>query len=248
MKRRTAVKNSPSMLEAQLFSFTEACATEATPQARAITTYRLLTGRYPAEADITSDSNFDRHALASILAAAMMDGGSVPEQVGVTGKELAALLEHYFPSIDITDDKQLSHFNCHEDEEVALIRDLLLAHRSTEGKIGGWLAAMVARRAIEANHLWEDLGLRDREELSRLLNRHFAALAARNINNMRWKRFFYRTLCENDGFVMCTTPVCTQCNEFNVCFGAEDGESRMAERRRDVLRQAPSPIIDNRVI
>ncbi|UWU68130.1 nitrogen fixation protein NifQ [Bradyrhizobium sp. NC92] len=248
MKRRTAVKNSPSMLEAQLFPFTQTCATEAPPQARAITTYRLLTGRYPVEADVTSDSSFDRHALASILAAATMDGGSVAEKAGVTGKELAALLEHYFPSTDIKADKQLSHFNCQEDEEVALIRDLLLAHRSTEGNIGGWLAAMVARRAIEPNHLWEDLGLRDREELSRLLNRHFAPLAARNINNMRWKRFFYRALCETDGLVMCTTPVCTQCNEFNVCFGAEDGESRMAERRRDVLRRAPSPTIDNRVI
>ncbi|WP_338025325.1 nitrogen fixation protein NifQ [Bradyrhizobium yuanmingense] len=221
-----AVETRQTMLEAQFFSFMAACATEATPQARAMTTYRLLTGRYPVEADITSASSFDRHVLASILAAATMDGGSVAEKAGVTGKDLAALLEHYFPSIDITADKQLSHFNCHEDEEVALIRDLLLAHRSTEGKIGGWLAAMVARRAIEANHLWEDLGLRDREELSRLLNRHFAPLAARNINNMRWKRFFYRTLCENDGLVMCTTPVCTQCNEFNVCFGAEDGESR----------------------
>ena len=47
-------------------------------------------------------------------------------------------------------------------------------------------------------------------------------------------------LCEDDGFVMCTTPVCTQCNDFAVCFGEESGESRMAERRRDVALQAAS--------
>jgi len=119
-----------------------------------------------------------------------------------------------------------------------MVRDLLLGTRSTAGNIGRWLAAMVARRALEPNHLWEDLGLRDRSELSRLLARHFAPLAARNTKNMRWKRFFYRMLCEDDGLVMCTTPVCTQCNDFALCFGDESGESRMAERRRDVLAQA----------
>ena len=113
------------------------------------------------------------------------------------------------------------------------MRDLLLAHRSSEDDIGRWLAAMIARRAMEPNHLWEDLGLRDRSELTRLLSRHFAPIAARNTKNMRWKRFFYRALCESDGFVMCTTPVCTECRDFDLCFGDESGESRMAGRRRE---------------
>ncbi|AMA61597.1 molybdenum processing protein [Bradyrhizobium sp. CCGE-LA001] len=201
---------------------------------------------YPLEADISSDRNFDRHVLASILAAAAIDGGPIPKNVGLPGRELAALLEDYFPAVAIKADNGLLHFMCEQDDEVAMIGDLLLERRSTEGKLSGWLAAMVARRAIEPNHLWEDLGLGDRGELSRLLSRHFASLAARNINNMRWKRFIYRTLCENDGLLMCTTPVCTQCNDFNVCFGDESGESRMAERRREVVRQAPGPDIDNR--
>ena len=87
---------------------------------------------------------------------------------------------------------------------------------------------------MEPNHLWEDLGLRDRSELTRLLARHFGPLAVRNTRNMRWKRFFYRMLCEDDGLVMCSTPVCTNCNDFNLCFGDESGESRMADRRREV--------------
>ncbi|OKO86324.1 molybdenum processing protein [Bradyrhizobium sp. NAS80.1] len=203
---------------------------------------------YPAEADTSSDSNFDRHALASILAAATMDGGSVPEKAGVSGHELSVLLEQYFPAIEIKAEKQLLNVKCNEDEEVAMVSDLLLRQRSTEGNVGRWLAAMIARRAIEANHLWEDLGLRDRGELSRLLTRHFAPLAARNINNMRWKRFFYRMLCEDDGLVMCTTPVCAQCNDFNVCFGTESGESRVAGHPRDFLRQASGEVLDDRPI
>lgn len=232
------------MLEAKSFLFMSDSATDAAgPAHRGRTIYRLLTGVYPEEADIASDSSFDRHVLASILAVSTMDSGPLPENAGLSGAELVALLEQYFPTVEIKADKQLLRFNCDKGEEVAMICDLLLSQRSTEGNIGAWLAAMVARRATEPKHLWEDLGLRDRAELSRLLAHHFAPLAARNINNMRWKRFFYRTLCENDGLVICTTPVCTQCNEFNVCFGAEDGESRMAERRRECLREAA--VMDN---
>jgi nitrogen fixation protein NifQ len=98
---------------------------------------------------------------------------------------------------------------------------------------------MVARRAMQPEHLWEDLGLRSRAELSRLLMRHFEPLARDNTRNMRWKRFFYRKLCEDDGMVMCSTPVCSQCGDFAECFGEESGESRMAIRRREVeLRTA----------
>lgn len=209
---------------------------------RGIASYRLLTGVRPADADISSDGSFDRHVLASILAAGTMDGGLVSEKVGLSSDQLAALLEQNFPSVRIKEEALLQDFERDESDEIAMVRDLLLAQRSTEGNTGRWLAAMIARRAIEPNHLWEDLGLRDRGEVSRLLSRHFAPLAARNINNMRWKRFFYRTLCDDDGLVLCTTPVCTRCKDFNLCFGDESGESRMAERRRDVLLQAPAPV------
>jgi len=37
-----------------------------------------------------------------------------------------------------------------EDDEIAMVRDLLLAHRSTPGHDSRWLAAMIARRAMEA--------------------------------------------------------------------------------------------------
>lgn len=200
-----------------------------------IATYRLLTGGGPADADITDDRDFDRHVLASILAAAAMEGEAVAARAGLAGDELAALVTEYFPCARDRLTAWCKPADCGEDDEIAMVRDLLLQQRSSEGDTGRWLAAMIARRAMESNHLWEDLGLRERGELSRMLSRHFGPLAARNTGNMRWKRFFYRMLCEDDGFVMCTTPVCTQCNDFDLCFGEESGESRMAERRREFL-------------
>lgn len=207
-----------------------------------IASYRLLTGIHPADADIGNDFSFDRHVLACILAAGAMEGGFLFEKVGLSSDELAALLERNFPSVRIKCDDLLPGSKRDDNDEVTMLRDLLLARRSTEGDTGRWLAAMIARRVMEPNHLWADLGLRDRGELSRLLKRHFAPLARRNVNKMRWKRFFYRTLCEHEGLILCTTPVCTECKDFNHCFGDESGESRMAERRRDVLLAPAAPV------
>lgn len=204
--------------------------------------YRRLMGCAPSAADIGSDEAFDRHVLASILAAAVMDGGPLTERVGLAEQDLNTLLDRLFPSTEVRAFAWTPGSNTIIDDETGMVRDLLLANRSSEGEIGHWLAAMVARRAMEPNHLWEDLGLRERTELSRLLTRHFAPLATRNTRNMRWKRFFYRMLCEDDGFVMCSTPICTQCNDFDLCFGDEDGESRMAERRRELLRGGSDPV------
>lgn len=202
--------------------------------------YRRLTGRDPGNAPIESEDDFDAHVLASILAVAATEDSPLCQRTGLTPAELGKLMARWFPGagVALTDcgDPRAQP----EDDELAMVRDLLLANRSTDGDEGRWLAHMVARRAIEPSHLWEDLGLRNRAELSRLLNRHFAPLATRNTRGMRWKRFFYRMLCEDDGFVMCTTPVCTDCCDFENCFGEEDGESRLARRRRDAAASPAS--------
>lgn len=216
--------------------------TNAAPDCVAV--YRRLTGGAPDAARIEDDHSFDRHVLASILALASTEGGPLTERSGLPASDLARLLAQWFPSAGgdpaaCQAKKQPCHAIPPEDEEVAMVRDLLLTQRSTTSDAGRWLAAMLARRAMEPNHLWEDLGLRERAELTRLITRHFAPLAARNDRNMRWKRFFYRMLCEDDGFVMCSTPVCTQCGDFDTCFGDESGESRMADRRRALSLAAP---------
>lgn len=195
-------------------------------------TYRMLMGCEPADAAIADDHNFDRHVLASILAVAAMENDAVAGQAGLVAADLATLIEQWFPQARYAVAAWCRQAAPAEDDEIVMVRDLLLAHRSTEGETSRWLAAMIARRSMEPNHLWEDLGLRDRSELSRLLTRHYAPIAARNTKNMRWKRFFYRALCEDDGLVMCSTPVCSHCGDFDICFGDESGESRLAYQRR----------------
>jgi nitrogen fixation protein NifQ len=199
--------------------------------------YRSLTGYSVADAAIVGDRDFDAHVFACLLAVAATEQGALGERLGLGNEDLAGLVDRWFPHARTALVAGGTAEAGEQDDEIAMVRDLLLAHCSTPGDDGRWLAAMIARRAMEPNHLWEDLGLRDRSELSRLLARHFAPLAVRNTKNMRWKRFFYRTLCEADGLVMCTTPVCTSCGDFNLCFGDESGISRLAERRRELAQR-----------
>lgn len=202
--------------------------------------YRALTGCDPADARVETDWEFDAHVLACIIAVATLEHGPLCERIGLKQSDLSDLIDRWFPHTDFDWSDRADAAS--EDDELAMVRDLLLANCRPGSEIGRLLACMIARRSMEASHLWEDLGLRNRDELSRMLKRHFGPLAERNTRGMRWKRFFYRMLCEDEGFVMCTTPVCTDCSDFDNCFGVEDGESRLARRKRDAALEAnPSP-------
>ncbi|MCM5558246.1 nitrogen fixation protein NifQ [Pleomorphomonas sp. JP5] len=183
---------------------------------------------------------FDNHVLASILAAALTEeatsGIGAIDGLGLSQTELDRLVCHCFPSYAAT---ELAGFEPGEPaEEEALLVDLLLAHRSGPEPVATWLATLIARRAMRPDHLWQDLGLNDRGELNRLLARHFQTLHTGNTGNMRWKKYFYRVLCEAEGFSLCAAPSCAVCTDFNDCFGAEDGLSRLADLRRRVEQAA----------
>ena len=124
------------------------------------------------------------------------------------------------------------------DDEEEQLRQLLQAHQADAAPETLWLTAMVARRSMSDDHLWQDLGLLDRGELNRLMTERFPRLASRNASSMKWKKFFYRMLCEMEGFSLCAAPICRECNDFDNCFGDESGESALARIRRD----GPRPI------
>lgn len=168
---------------------------------------------------------FDRHVFACVLAAA---AGEAPlpltEAVGLDGAELAALVARHFPGgEEVLAGLDAGSGSGAEAVEEADYRALLLAGASEPGSDEArWLASMVARRSLRPDHLWESLGLPARADLSRLLHRHFGPLAARNVRDMKWKKFFYRQMCEAEGMSICKSPVCDDCVDFSVCFGGDD--------------------------
>ncbi|MCU0894038.1 MAG: nitrogen fixation protein NifQ [Rhodospirillales bacterium] len=167
---------------------------------------------------------FDRHAFACAVALAAAERHlPLAVSLGLAGPALRALFDAYFPE----ESELLAGLgeDPGEDElEEPDLRALLVEHGSRGAREEEWLAAIVARRSLGANHLWQDLGLASRDDLSRLLLRHFRPLAVRNSGDMKWKKFFYRALCERDGALVCKAPNCAVCNDVSLCFGGEAGE------------------------
>ena len=83
------------------------------------------------------------------------------------------------------------------------------------------MAWLLASASLGDQHLWQDLGLPSRAELSVLIERWFPALAALNHDNMRWKKFFYRQLCLKEDVLICKSPTCADCADHGECFAVE---------------------------
>ena len=106
--------------------------------------------------------------------------------------------------------------------EFADLLQLLLDHRADTDQHHCNIAHLVATACMGSDHLWQDLGLPDRKALSALLCRHFPALAEKNTGDMKWKKFFYKQLCERDGINICKSPSCADCCDYARCFGPEE--------------------------
>jgi nitrogen fixation protein NifQ len=107
------------------------------------------------------------------------------------------------------------------DEEIADLAALLQEFASEQAPPPAELIKNMAQAAMQPNHLWEDLGLASRDELQALMQRHFPRLKALNHANMRWKKFFYRLLCEREQVLICKSPHCETCEDQALCFGPE---------------------------
>ena len=176
----------------------------------------------------TACDPFDGHVLACVFVAAAEEcrsGSSFTDALGISGSALRRNIESYFPgTLEGLESLKLDVEPAVNEDEKCL-RELLWRFRAASSPINSLLTLLVARRATRPNHLWQDLGLANRGELSKLMLRHFATLARRNDQDMKWKKFFYRMICSDDGFSMCVAPSCSECGDFDGCFGSESGES-----------------------
>ena len=107
-------------------------------------------------------------------------------------------------------------------EEFDDLLQLLLEHAAVNDEHHRRVAHLVATACMGHDHLWQDLGLPNRQALSILLTTHFPALAAKNSGDMKWKKFFYKQLCEREGINICKSPSCGVCCDYDICFGPED--------------------------
>lgn len=145
---------------------------------------------------------------------------------GLPPGELPLLLQTCFPGVSLPD--LHIHARPGDVDEFDDLLGLLLEHRGERSRRSRWLAHAVATAAMGNNHLWQDLGLASRALLSGLMNEHFTALAQKNVGDMKWKKFFYRQLCEQEEILICRSPHCAVCDDYSACFSKEEGKGLLA--------------------
>lgn len=204
---------------------------------RALIDYDMLM-RHARDADDVLAQTFARVMVAAAHGMIAAPGVGM----GLDRLRFGALVACYFPGAD----KQLFGAACDPaapcadctpvptDEFDDLVQ-LLLEHRSDASEQTEWLAYAIASGCMGGNHLYQDMGLPDREAFSALLSRHFNALVAKNSANMKWKKFLYKQLCDRAEVRACTAPSCQVCNDYEQCFGPEDdsGLGHLSALKRD---------------
>jgi nitrogen fixation protein NifQ len=173
-----------------------------------------LMGRSAAAAASTDPL---RPVLASLLVGRSLKQGVLPASLGLTGEAFQTLWTDYFPGAQL-------NLQNGPDADIAELQDLLhllLEYRAGLRESEVWLAHSVAYGCGGRNHLWQDLGLADRGELSTLMVVAFPALAALNVGDMKWKKFIYRHYCSREGIYVCPAPSCGECADHARCFAPE---------------------------
>jgi nitrogen fixation protein NifQ len=147
--------------------------------------------------------------------------GALPPGLGLEQKDFGALLANHFRGVKLaiccapnaTDPRALER-----DDVLAL----LLQHRAHRNMSEQWMAEIVTTACMASDHLWQDLGLWSRKYLSQLMTQNFPSLAAKNVHDMKWKKFLYKQLCEQEGINACRAPSCEYCTDYLNCFGPEE--------------------------
>ena len=146
---------------------------------------------------------------------------------GLSESEFQALMRHCFPACPPLAEAAPGINSSIEGQHAAVIDEfddlvaLLLEHRAEATQESTWLAYAMASAAMGEDHLWQDMGLPSRAVLSSLIQENFPTLHATNTGNMKWKKFFYRQLCERARVPICKSPHCAECVDYTVCFGPE---------------------------
>jgi nitrogen fixation protein NifQ len=103
---------------------------------------------------------------------------------------------------------------------VRTLHALLLSHASPEVNAHDAydLATIIAHACLRPDHLWRDLGLAGRDEVTWMLTRYFPTLVARNVANLRWKKFLAGQRALSLGLTPGPAPGCPGCEDYGFCF------------------------------
>jgi nitrogen fixation protein NifQ len=159
-----------------------------------------------------------RPLWASLIAGRQLGQGVLDATLGLSPALFDTLRQDYFPGAGLA----LLSGAGEDIVEFDDLRLLLQEYRAGVSESEGWIASTVAYSCCGRDHLWQDLGLANRTELSLLMQTAFPGLAALNTGDMKWKKFIYRHYCSREGIYVCPAPSCGACGDYSKCFAKEE--------------------------
>jgi nitrogen fixation protein NifQ len=161
--------------------------------------------------------------LACMLASWCVGKSVLPDYLGLMCHEFDDLKTHYFADVALP--TRAASGKLLDFERMLERQDLidLLKHYSRPYVLEtDWIIGVLVAGCLGDDHLWQDLGLWSRSQLTALLHYNFPELAARNTQDMKWKKFLYKQLCEEEGLYVCRAPSCQVCVDYSKCYGSEE--------------------------
>ncbi len=161
--------------------------------------------------------------FARILASWSCGEGVLPDWLGLSKENFLRMMEKHFPSFDVTElENPNKPLDLARMDEVDDLRNLLLRSCPENDESKLWMLDILIAGCLGSDHLWQDLGLWVRADLTKLMMQNFTSLAEQNVKDMKWKKFLYKQLCEAEGIYTCRAPSCEVCHDYDVCFGSEE--------------------------
>lgn len=161
--------------------------------------------------------------LAKIIASWLIGQSVLPDYLGLEPSHFYAMHSIFFSDVDLPAIAPscitLDYSRIPEKDDLV---QLLQGFSRQNDQETNWMINMTVTACLGLDHLWHDLGLWHRSELTALLSYNFPLLAQNNTKDMKWKKFIYKKLCEAEGIYLCRAPSCEVCTDYAKCYGPED--------------------------
>jgi len=161
--------------------------------------------------------------LARMLSSYSFAQGVMPKFLGLRAFEFNAMMQQHFPYFDKS---TLCHpqkfLDTQRLDEAQDLHRLLMQSLTGKHYSERLMVDILVAGCQGSDHLWQDLGLWQRADLSQLMHENFQPLAVQNTKDMKWKKFLYKQLCEAEGIYVCRAPSCECCTDYANCFATEE--------------------------
>lgn len=161
--------------------------------------------------------------LTSMVASWCVGQSVLPDYLGLESRRFHEFCRDYFPGCAVPEHAPsgitLDFSRMLEKDDLVNLLKHYAAFDHAETDI---MIAIIVAGCLGSDHLWQDLGLWSRGQLTAMLQYNFPELAAKNDKDMKWKKFLYKQLCEMEGLYLCRAPSCSVCVDYAKCYGSEE--------------------------